>query len=136
MVYFLYLAYTIKEVTIMATLESDIMDRKTISVSKKRQITIPLQFYKHLDLDNEVECSLEDGAIIIRPLHRGTAEFSVEILKDLIEQGYSDDELVKQFEMQSKNIKTAVTNILEEADAIVAGEKPAATLDDIFGSDN
>lgn len=120
----------------MATLESDIMDRKTISVSKKRQITIPLQFYKHLDLDNEVECSLEDGAIIIRPLHRGTAEFSVEILKDLIEQGYSDDELVKQFEMQSKNIKTAVTNILEEADAIVAGEKPAATLDDIFGSDN
>ena len=120
----------------MATLESDIMDRKTISVSKKRQITIPLQFYKHLDLDNEVECSLEDGAIIIRPLHRGTAEFSVEILKDLIEQGYSDDELVKQFEMQSKNIKTAVTNILEEADAIVAGEKPAANLDDIFGSDN
>ena len=120
----------------MATLESDIMDRKTISVSKKRQITIPLQFYKHLDLDSEVECSLEDGAIIIRPLHRGTAEFSVEILKDLIEQGYSDDELVKQFEMQSKNIKTAVTNILEEADAIVAGEKPAANLDDIFGSDN
>lgn len=120
----------------MATLESDIMDRKTISVSKKRQITIPLQFYKHLDLDNEVECSLEDGAIVIRPLHRGTAEFSVEILKDLIEQGYSDDELVKQFEIQSKNIKTAVTNILEEADAIVAGEKPAANLDDIFGSDN
>ena len=67
----------------MATLECDIMDRKTISVSKKRQITIPLQFYKHLDLDNEVECSLEDGAIVIRPVHRGTSEFSVEILKDL-----------------------------------------------------
>lgn len=120
----------------MATLESDIMNRKTISVSKKRQITIPLQFYKHLDIENEVECSLEDGAIVIRPVHRGTSKFSVEILKDLINQGYSDDELIKQFELQSKNIKTAVTNILEEADSIAAGETPAANLEDIFGSDN
>lgn len=120
----------------MATSESDIMNRKTISVSKKRQITIPLQFYKHLDLYNEVECSLEDGAIVIRPPHKGTTEFSVEILKDLVDQGYSGDELIEQFEIQSKNIKTAVTNMLEEADAIVAGEKPAANLDDIFGSDN
>ncbi len=120
----------------MATLENDIMKIKTINVSKKRQITIPLQFYKHLDLDNEVDCSLEDGAIIIRPVHRGTTEFSVEILKDLIKQGYSDDELVKQFELQNKNIKAAISNILEEADAIAAGEKSAATFDDIFGSDN
>ena len=100
----------------MATLERDIMDRKTISVSKKRQITIPLQFYKHLDLDNEVECSLEDGAIVIRPVHRGTSEFSVEL--------------------QNKNIKTAVSNMIEEADAIAAGEKSAANLNDVFGSEN
>lgn len=120
----------------MAILESDIMNKKTISVSKKRQITIPLQFYEHLNLDNEVECSLENGAIVIRPIHRGTTEFSVEILKDLIEQGYSDKELIKQFEIQSKGIKTAITNLLEEADAIAAGEKPSATLDDVFGSDN
>ena len=126
----------IKQDTIMATLESDIMDKKIIRVSKKRQITIPLQFYKHLDLGNEAECSLEDGAIVIRPLHRETTEFSVEILKDLLKQGYSDDELIKQFELQSNNIKTAVTNILEEADAIAAGEKSAANLDNIFGSDN
>lgn len=120
----------------MATLESDIMNRKTISVSKKRQITIPLQFYNHLNLSNEVECSLEDGAIVIRPVHRESTEFSVEILKDLIEQGYSNEELIKQFEIQSKNIKKAFTNIIEEADAIAVGEKPAANLDDIFGSDN
>lgn len=36
-------------------MERDVMNRKIISVSKKRQITIPLQFYKHLNLDNEVE---------------------------------------------------------------------------------
>lgn len=116
--------------------ERDIMDRKIISVSKKRQITIPLQFYKHLNLESEVECSLEDGAIVIRPLHREPSEFSVEILKDLVSQGYSGDELVKQFEIQSKNIKKAITNMLEEADAIAAGEKKAANFDDIFGSED
>jgi bifunctional DNA-binding transcriptional regulator/antitoxin component of YhaV-PrlF toxin-antitoxin module len=118
--------------TTIAT-ESDIMNRKIISVSKKRQITIPLQFYKHLDLENEVECSLVDGAIVIRPLRREPSEFSVEILKDLVSQGYSGDELVKRFKIESENIKKAVTNILEEADAIASGGKKAATFDDVFG---
>ncbi len=133
-----HFAYTIKEVTNTSTnvMERDIMDRKIISVSKKRQITIPLQFYKHLNLGSEVECSLEDSKIVIQPLHRKPNEFSVEILKDLVAQGYSGDELVKQFEIQSKNIKKAVTNMLEEADAIAAGEKKAANFDDIFGSED
>ncbi len=114
----------------------DIMDRKIISVSRKRQITIPLQFYKHLDLGNEIECLLEDGKIIIQPLHRGPSEFSVEILKDLVSQGYSGDELVEQFETQNKNIQKSVTNMLKEADTIAAGEKPGATFDEIFGSED
>ncbi|MDK2919005.1 MAG: hypothetical protein PWQ37_1738 [Candidatus Petromonas sp.] len=117
-------------------MERDIMDRKVISVSKKRQITIPLQFYKHLNIKSEVECSLEDGAIVIRPFHREPSEFSVEILKDLVSQGYSGDELIKRFEAASKNIKKAIANMLEEADAIAAGEKSAANFDDIFGSED
>lgn len=112
------------------------MERKIISVSKKRQITIPLQFYKKLNIKNEVECSLEGDAIVIRPLHREPAEFSVEILKDLISQGYSGDELVKRFETVSKNIKKAINNMLEETDAIAAGEKSAASFDDIFGQED
>ncbi len=131
-------AYTIEEVINMSTvaMERDSMDRKIISVSKKRQITIPLKFYEHLKLGSEVECSLEDGKIVIQPLHREPSEFSVEILKDLVSQGYSGDELVKQFEIQSKNIKKAVTDMLEEADAIAAGEKKAANFDDIFCSED
>ncbi len=112
------------------------MKSKIISVSKKRQITIPLKFYNSLHLKNEVECTLEDDAIVIRPLKRDTNEFSVEILKDLVSQGYSGDELITQFETQSKNIKKAVSHLLEEADQIASGEKHAATFDEIFGSEN
>ena len=62
--------------------------------------------------------------------------YCVEILEDLVSQGYSGDELVKQFKIQNKNIKKAVTNMLEEADAIAAGEKSAANFGDIFGSED
>lgn len=120
----------------MASMERDTMDRKIISVSRKRQITIPLQFYNHLGLDSEVECSLEDGAIVIRPLNREPSEFSVEILKDLVSQGYSGNKLIKRFEEESKNIKNAVANMLKEADAIATGEKAVAKFDDIFNSED
>ncbi len=117
-------------------MERDNMDRKIISVSKKRQITIPLKYYKHLGLDNEVECTLENDAIVIRPLNRNSGEFSVEILKDLISQGYSGNELIQKFETQSKNIKKAVTHMLEDADVIAADKKESESFEDIFGSEN
>ncbi|MDI9569037.1 MAG: AbrB/MazE/SpoVT family DNA-binding domain-containing protein [bacterium] len=112
------------------------VDRRIIRVSDKRQITIPLKYYKKLGLGKEVECSLEGDAIVIRPIKRHDNEFSVEILKDLVAKGYSGNELVKQFEAQSKKIKTAVANLLEEAEEIAAGQKKAATFEDIFGSED
>ena len=118
------------------SMRCDWMDSRVIRVSPKRQITIPLAFWKALDLSNEVECSLVDGAIVIRPLRRDQDEFSVEILKDLVAQGYSGDELVRQFEIQRNNVKRAVRNLLEEADRIADGSMPAATIRDIFGSDD
>ncbi len=116
--------------------ERDVMDSKIISVSAKRQITIPLKFYKQLNLEKEVVCSLEDGAIVIRPLRRDDGDFSVEILKDLVSQGYSGEELIKRFEAQNKSIKKAIGKMLEEAEQIVAGEKPAAGFKDVFGSED
>jgi bifunctional DNA-binding transcriptional regulator/antitoxin component of YhaV-PrlF toxin-antitoxin module len=130
--------YYTKEVQSMpaTAMGCDIMNRKIISVSRKRQITIPIQFYNHLGLENEVECSLEDGAIVIRPINRQPGEFSVEILRDLVSQGYSGNELVNRFEAESNNVKKGIARMLEEADSIAAGRKPAANFDDIFKSED
>ncbi len=116
--------------------ERNQVDRKIISVSRKRQITIPLIFYKQLHLENEVECTVQDGALVIRPIDQRNNEFSVEILKDLVAQGYSGDELVHRFEAESKNIRKAIGALLEEAEQIVSGEKAAANFEDVFGTDN
>ena len=110
------------------------MERKIICVSGKRQITIPLKFYQMLHIENEVECTVENDALVIRPLRRDTGEFATQILKELVAQGYSGDELICQFEAQSKNIKKAIGKMLENADKIADGSMPAATFTDIFGT--
>jgi len=112
------------------------MESKIISVSGKRQITIPLKFYQMLHLENEVECTVENGALVIRPLARDNGEFSAQILRELVAQGYSGDELIRRFEAQSKNIRKAIGKMLEDADKIADGSMPAATFSDIFGTEN
>ena len=111
------------------------MDRKIISVSQKRQITIPLKFFNQLNLETEVECFVQNNSLVIRPIRNDQAEFSVEVLKDLIAQGLSGDELVRQFEAESRNIKKAIGIMVEESERIASGETPAATFDDVFGKE-
>ncbi|HML32238.1 MULTISPECIES: AbrB/MazE/SpoVT family DNA-binding domain-containing protein [Sporomusa] len=111
------------------------VDRKIISVSQKRQITIPLKFFKQLGLETEVECFIQDDALVIRRLRNGHENFSVEILKDLIARGVSGENLVRQFEQETKNIRTAIGIMTSEAERIAAGESPAASFDDVFSED-
>ena len=81
--------------------ESAAMERKIINVTGKRQITIPQKFYNTLGMGKEIECELTDNAIILRPF-RNYGGFATEILKDLVAQGYSGNELVTEFEKQQK----------------------------------
>ena len=89
-------------------------DRRIVRVSGKRQITIPLKYFQSLSLGDQVECSLEDGALVIRPLSQEGNEFSVEILKHLVAQGLTGDALIQKFTEQSQQIKTAVRYLLDE----------------------
>lgn len=109
------------------------LNKRIIHVSGKRQITIPLRFYQSLGLNDQVECSLEDGALVIRPLTHEGNEFSVEILKELVAQGFSGDELIKKFSENSRQIKKAIRSLLEEADDIAAGQRHSASMSDVFG---
>lgn len=66
------------------------MERKIISVSAKRQITIPQKYFEALGFNSEVECILQNDAIVIRPIRvNASSEFSEQILADLISQELS-----------------------------------------------
>ena len=110
-----------------------VMDRKIINVTGKRQVTIPLKFYEKLQFGKEVECVLTDGAIVIRPLSTTDDSFTMEILKDLVAQGYNGNDLIEKFAEQKQKIKVALNSLKKEADEIASGKRISATTDEIFG---
>ena len=119
----------------MYVLESSVMERKIINVTGKRQITIPLRFYEKLCFGREVECFLTDDAIVLRPLSSSDDGFTMEILKDLVFQGYNGDELIVKFSEQRNGIKKAIGLLIDEADEIASGKRKSATTKDIFGEE-
>jgi len=119
----------------MAALENSMMDRKIINVTGKRQVTIPLRFYERLRFGKEVECVLTDDAIVLRPLSNQDEGFTMEILKDLVSQGYSGDELLTKFAEQRQNINKAIGILITEADEIAEGKRKGATTEEIFGEE-
>ena len=91
------------------------MDTKRISVSNKRQITIPQKFFEKLNIGDEVECIMTKSEIIIRPIRQET-EFAEEILKDLVAKGYQGEKLLNEFRNTRAKIRPAVNKMIEEAE--------------------
>ena len=119
----------------MYGMENPTMERKIINVTGKRQVTIPLKFYEKLQFGKEVECFLTNDAVVLRPLSGSDDGFTMEILKDLVSQGYGGDELLTKFAEQRANIKKAIGVLIEEADEIAEGKRKGATTKDIFGEE-
>ena len=59
----------------------------------------------------------------------------MEILKDLVSQGYSGDELLAEFAKQRSGIRKAIGSLIDEADEIAAGKRESASTKDIFGEE-
>lgn len=115
---------------------SNSMERKIISVSGKRQVTIPRKYFEALGFSNEAECILQNNAIVIRPIKENTgSEFSEQILADLIAQGLSGQDLLTKFKEMSRKVSPAMEKLINEADGIASGDKKGATMADIFGAE-
>lgn len=111
------------------------MEAKIISVSGNRQITIPKEYYNRLGLGNKAECEYKDGALIIKPLLKYNEDFSEDILKELVSEGYEGYELIEEFKQRKLKLGEAVERLKEEGEKIATGEKDGATFDDVFSED-
>ena len=119
----------------MATFKNPIIDRKIINITGKRQVTIPLKFYERLRLGKEIECVLTDDTILLRPLQNSDDSFTMEILRDLVSQGYTGNELLTKFAEQRNDITKAIGLLIDEADKIAEGKSKGATTKEIFGEE-
>ncbi len=111
------------------------IEKRRINISSKRQITIPAKYFQALGLDKEVDCIYSNDMLILTPVKKEEPAFAEEILKDLIQQGYSGEKLLEEFKKINRKVRPAVEKLIEEADQIA---KAASTnyvdpTDDIFG---
>ena len=112
------------------------IERKIISISIKRQLTIPQKYFESLGFDNEAECILQEDGLLIRPVRTGGGnEFSEQILADLISQNYEGQELLEKFKEYSKAIRPAVQKLLEETESFVKSGKGCIPMDELFGTE-
>jgi len=121
----------------VSAIRSNSIERKIISVSGKRQITIPQKYFEALGFFHEAECILQNNRLIIQPIKENIdMDFSEQILADLISQGLSGSALLTKFKEVSKKIAPAMGRMIGEADSIAKGDKKSATVTDIFGAED
>lgn len=88
---------------------------RRVKVSKQRQITIPKDFYDALNISDEALIEFNGKEIIIRPAEYDYVDFSEDILKDLVREGYSGEELIYHFTRIKAEIPKALDRMKEEA---------------------
>lgn len=109
------------------------MEMKKVSISTKRQITIPLKFFTMLGFDTEAECIVRGNELVLRPARNNAGgEFAEQILADLISQGYGGSELLEQFKKAQSKVRPAVEEMLTEAERVASSESDYVSYEDIF----
>ena len=121
----------------MPAVASKMPEQKRVTITSKRQFTIPQKFYSELGFDREAVCTMGDGMLIIQPASHvsGGGEFAEQILTDLIAEGFSGQELLDEFKTRQAKVRPAVEAMLEAAKATASGTGEYSTYDDIFGSE-
>lgn len=111
-------------------------NKKIVSISAKRQITIPQKFFSLLGFSDEAECVLRGNELVLRPAKTlSGGEFAEQILAELIAEGHSGDELLREFKNRQAAVRPAVEEMLSDAEKAAHGETAFSTYDDIFGKE-
>lgn len=120
-----------------AVLEGEkVMDKKIVSISAKRQITIPQKYFSALDFGTEAEFIIRGKELVIRPVKEAACgEFSEQILADLIAKGYNGKELLTKFKEMQHKVRPAVETLLTEAEDVASNKGKYETYEDVFGAE-
>ena len=109
-------------------------EQKKVTITSKRQFTIPQKFFTELGFDREAICTLGDGMLIIEPAKsENGGEFAEQILADLIAEGYSGQDLLSEFKSRQAKVRPAVEKMLKTAKDAANGIGEYYSYEDVFG---
>ena len=110
---------------------------KKISVSQKRQITIPKEFFDALKIGDEIECYIEDNCIVIKPVVENSLnDFSEFILQDIIKEGFKGNDILKEFKKRRKKLESAAKEFNKKIDEEISNANNLASFEDVFGKED
>lgn len=113
--------------------DGDNMKTKKISVSEKRQITIPKEFFDTLNIGKEIECSIVNNCIIIKPVvDTSLDEFSEYILRDIIEDGVPNENILNEFKNRKEKLKKAAKAYNKDIDEKIKNQDELICAEDVF----
>ena len=116
---------------------TEMFEQKRVSISSKRQFTIPQKFFTALGFDKEAICTIKDGALVVVPARNTSGgEFAEQILSELIAEGYEGDSLLEEFKIRQGKVRTSIENMLDMAKKAARSESESYSFDEIFGEDN
>ncbi len=107
---------------------------RRIRVSGKRQITIPIKFFERFAFGDEIECLPTEEGLLLRPVtDEDKGEFDDDILKDIIREGFTGDDIVEEFKRRKAMIRPAVEKLLARGRSIAEGKAKGYTVEEVFG---
>ena len=89
-----------------------------------------------LGFGDKAECEIRDNELVIRPARfESGGEFAEEILEELVAEGYSGQELIREFKIRQSKIRPAVEAMVDEARKFINDESSLASFSDVFGEE-
>ena len=111
-------------------------EQKRVTITSKRQFTIPQKFYTELGFDREAICTMGEGLLIIQPAKSvSEGDFAEQILADCIAEGYSGEQLLIEFKARQSKVRPAVEALLKAAKEVAQGRGEYSSYEDVFGED-
>jgi len=94
----------------------NVSDHKIVHVTSKRQFTIPKIYYDALKFGNLVKCYQDGKKLVIEPAREDDFwDFSTDILRELVFENYTGEDLLKEFEVRKQNAARALERLADEA---------------------
>ena len=90
-----------------------------ITISSKRQITIPAKAYEEAGFKDYALCTWSDKGMFLQPLDVEDEDVTIDILRYLINEGYEGEDLIAQYKAMKKKV-VSVKDKLDEAERDIA----------------
>ena len=100
-----------------------------VKISSKRQVTIPARWYREMGFDEYALAIWTEDGLLLQPISVDDEDVTVDILRQLIAEGYEGDELIDEYCKVKGKIISVKPLIAEAEEDVAAGHAcPASEI--------